>query len=725
MNRRLIIIVLLFQQLTLSAQKNILPDALVGEYQADLNFPIVVRVLKNGDKLVLNIVGQGTVELTPLRGNNFRPNGIKPEVNLECLKDSLGRIEKLRWTQKASSSRWIRLAANTDTHAGKYRMKDNPYRLLLITEEQGGLKVSLPGRQVLFMSPLGNGHYTAKKDGEIYRLDITKDDLTLTGYPPVDFIKVSSMLPHPSDRANGFTHADSLQGMLTPLRTCYDVLFYDLDIAVQPERKSISGTNVIRFKALRTFDRMQIDLFANMHIKKIVFHDRELSYTREDNAVFIQWPQPVQAGSQEEITVHYEGTPREPEIDMNKGGWFWLWNRGGTMWIETVSQGVGASLWWPCKDHLSDRPDSMKISVTFPSGLKEISNGRLLRETVLPGGQTRCDWYVSYPINTYNVVVNIGDYAHFQDTCVEGRDTLVLQYYCLSYNQAIAKNIFSRVKPMLRLYRQRFGPYPFAGDGFTLMESIYPMEHQGAVSIGAINNPFNSTKYDSVDLTRLIWHESAHEWWGNSVGCRDYADMWIHESFATYAEVLSYEAAEGRQAALNYLHSQTPENKEPIIGVYDVNHFHMGDMYPKGALMLHTLRNIIDNDSLWFNILRGIQQHFRYSTITTEDITGYISSAAGKDLSYFFDQYLRYPSIPVLMYSLEQNGSSLKVSYKWQADRPGFCMPVKWAASRGKFEFVYPRTDWQTMELKGMDRKDFKVDTDNFYIRMKEVTLQR
>lgn len=720
MKQHLIIIVLLFLQLTLSAQRNIPSDALIGEYQADLGLPIVCRILKAGDKLALKIQGEGTVGLTPLQGNNFRPNGVKPTANIECLKDSLGRIEKFRWTQKASSTKWVRLSTNTDTYTGKYRMKDNPYRSLLITKEQGGLTLSLPGQPDLFMSPLGNGHYTVKKDGQTYRLDITQDDLTLTGYPPVDFIKVSSTLPHQSDRANGFTHADSLQGMLTPLRTCYDVLFYDLDILVQPERKFISGRTMIRFEAVHTFDRMQIDLFANMHIGKIVFHGRELSYTRENNAVFIQLPQPIQAGSREEITVHYEGVPGEPDIDMNRGGWFWLWNRDRTMWIETVSQGVGASLWWPCKDHLSDRPDSMKISVTFPTGLKEISNGRLMRETALPGGQTRCDWYVSYPINTYNVAVNIGDYAHFQDTCIQGRDTLALHYYCLSYNQAVAKKIFSRAKPMLRLYRQWFGSYPFARDGFTLMESVYPMEHQGAVSIGAINSPFNSTKYDSADLVRTMWHESAHEWWGNSVGCRDYADMWIHESFATYAEVLSYEATEGRQKALNYLHSQTPENKEPIIGVYDVNHFHMGDMYPKGALMLHTLRNIIDNDSLWFNILKGVQQRFRYSTITTEDITGYISSATGKDLSYFFDQYLRHPSIPVLMLSLEQKDSSLKVSYKWQADRPGFCMPVKWTTVRDKFEFVYPRTDWQTMELKGMKSKDFKVDTDNFYINVKK-----
>jgi aminopeptidase N len=332
----------------------------------------------------------------------------------------------------------------------------------------------------------------------------------------------------------------------------------------------------------------------------------------------------------------------------------------------------------------------------------------------------RNDWYVDYPINTYNVVVNLGNYTHFEDTCLNGQAPLALHFYCLSYNVPLAKKIFSQVKPMLHLYEQRFGPYPFPRDGFTLMEALYPMEHQGAVSIGPLNNPLNSTRFDSADLMKTMWHESAHEWWGNSVGCRDYADMWIHESFATYAEVLDLEFQQGRQAALNYLHSQAPQNKEPIISVYDVNHFHMGDMYPKGALMLHTLRNILDNDDKWFSILRNIQERFQYRTISSKVLTTYIGHLAGRDLSWFFDQYLRYPSPPVLLLQIKIVGTSLKINYKWQADRPGFCMPVKWTTSKDSFGFAYPTTDWQTMELKGMKRSDFKVDTDNFYFILKQ-----
>ena len=704
---------------------------------------------KNEGKYILKIVGLGKVGLTPAGRNIFRVDGVRPEANLEFFSDSPGRVGKFRWTQKASPIKWIRLSTNPQRakgtpsrlsgYAGKYRMESNPYRTLRLSPDSGdltpgmphqtgnrsGLTVTMPGLPAIHLPSSNNGRYSVKKDGQTYKLNIGKDDLTLTGYPPVDFIKTSSTLPPISSRATGFTHADSLQGMLTPLRTCYDVLFYDLDIAVTPETRFIKGKTTIRWKTIHAFDRMQIDLFANMTIEKILFHGRELSYTREYNAVFIQFPGPVKEGGLDEIVITYAGHPREPEFDADKGGWFWLWDRDHTFWCETVTQGVGASCWWPCKDHLSDRPDSMKISVTFPTGLTEISNGRLLRTVDLPDGQTRRDWYVSYPVNTYDVVINIGNYTHYSDAYVDGDDTLGLHYYCMSYNLNIAKKIFSQSKDMLRLYKKIFGPYPFIKDGFALMESIYPMEHQGAISIGQIRQPSNPAGYDSAELVRLMWHESAHEWWGNNVGCKDYADLWIHEAFATYAEVMNYESVSGRAAALRYLHSEPPQNKEPIIGVYDVNNFHLGDMYAKGALMLHTLRSIIDNDTLWFSILRGIQERFRYNTVTTEDITGYISSIIGKDLSYFFDQYLRHASIPVLVLSLEEKDSSLQIRYKWEADGPGFCMPVKWTIAKGRSAFVYPQTDWQTMDLKGMRREDFRVDTDNFYIAVKELTLRR
>jgi aminopeptidase N len=381
-----------------------------------------------------------------------------------------------------------------------------------------------------------------------------------------------------------------------------------------------------------------------------------------------------------------------------------------------VSQGVGANVFWPCKDHLSDRPDSMRISVTIPTGLEEISNGRRVERTELPGGQTRFVWYVDYPIVTYDVAINIGDYIHFTDLAVSGKDSLPLNFYALRYNAEYAHWLFGDIKRMLALYEKDFGPYPFARDGFNILESIYPMEHQGAISMGHMNQPFNSTSFDSSGELRTMWHESSHEWWGNSVGCRDYADMWIHEGFATYAEFLNGEALYGRDSAKRELTKDHPDNQVPIIGVYNVNHFHTGDMYLKGALMLETLRDVIGNDSLWFGIFRGIQTRFRYQPVTTEDIAGYFSQATGTDYTYFFDQYLRYPAIPVLALAFHSEGGRLKVDYKWEADVSGFNMPVKVTVAKDSLAFIHPTTSWQTMELQGMIPADFRVDTPDFYV---------
>jgi aminopeptidase N len=269
---------------------------------------------------------------------------------------------------------------------------------------------------------------------------------------------------------------------------------------------------------------------------------------------------------------------------------------------------------------------------------------------------------------------------------------------------------------MLALYEKDFGPYPFAGDGFNILESIYPMEHQGAISISHMNQPFNSPSFDSSGELRTMWHESSHEWWGNSVGCRDYADMWIHEGFASYAEFLNAEALYGRDSAIRELTKDHPDNKVPIIGVYNVNHFHMGDMYLKGALMLETLRDVIGNDSLWFSIFRGIQARFRYQPVTTEDIVGYFNQATGTDYTYFFDQYLRHPAIPVLTLAFHPEGNRLKVDYKWEADVSGFRMPVKVTVAKDSVAFIYPTTSWQTLELQGMTPADFRVDTTDFYV---------
>lgn len=525
---------------------------------------------------------------------------------------------------------------------------------------------------------------------------------------------------HVSNRQNGFTRADTLRGMLSPLRSCYDISFYDLDVDVDMQQRSIRGSNRIRFKVVAPFNAMQLDLYANMRIEKILYGGQPLLFTRDEDAVFVRFPHTLSAGSEETIIVYYDGVPQTPDFKIPMhGGVLWDEDEEGNPWVQVVCQGSGASLWWPNKDHLSDEPDSMHISITIPNGFTEISNGRLQGTTPAGAGKTRYEWRVTYPINNYNATFCIGKYTHFKDAYISGHDTLTLDYYVMPYNLERARTMFAQVKPMLACFEQHFGKYPFPRDGFTLLESPYPMEHQSSVCMGKIKEGMR------LDYTPMIWHESAHEWWGNAISCKDIADMWMHEAFATYAESIIMECREGKTLGVAYLDGQKDQvnNREPISGVYNVNHIHynIGDIYTKGSLMLNTFRFVLDKDTLWFNLLKDIQQHFRYQTLSAEDLVKYISQRTGKDYNWFFEQYLKYTNLPKLEISLKENGHDLHLRYRWAADAAGFRMPVKVTLARGRFGFIHPTTNWQVMTLKQMREDDFEVDEEHFYIEVAEV----
>jgi aminopeptidase N len=562
--------------------------------------------------------------------------------------------------------------------------------------------------------------------GNFNIIQSTRKDTTGTFEPQADTLpvkKTSQPDPvKPSNRINGFTRADTLQGKLTPLRSGYDVTFYDLDVAVDIDAKSISGSNSMQFRVLEPFSRMQVDLYANLQIHQILYRGKPLPYTRECNAVFIQFHEKLPLHSLQEITIRYAGKPKEPNWDIPMdGGFLWEKDAAGNPWVQVVCQGSGASLWWPNKDHLSDEPDSVRMTVTVPADLMCIANGRLRRSTPLPGKRTRYEWFVSYPINNYNLTLNIGKYAHLQDRYVT-TDTLTLDYYVMPYNLEKGKVIFDRVKPMLVVLESQYGKYPFPRDGFKLMESLYPMEHQSAVSFGKL--PAGEMTDSLQAPMGLVWHEVSHEWWGNSVSCRDLADMWIHEAFATYSESLPLQAAFGPGGESEYMIS-LPEKvigKEPIIGVYDVNHIHydIGDMYEKGALVLYTFKNVLHNDALWRDLLLSIQRQFQYQTISTDELVRYINAKTKTDYTYFFDQYLRYPAIPTLLLRYGTKGDVLTIAYRWLADVKDFRMPVRITQSKGKFGFIYPTTNWQTISLPDLEPDEVEVDEARFYINVEE-----
>ena len=526
-------------------------------------------------------------------------------------------------------------------------------------------------------------------------------------------------------RQDVFTRDDTLRGMLTPFRSCYDVRFYHLDVRIDPSNRTVRGSTTVAFTADSAFRVMQLDLFKNMDVDSIILDDvRPLKFSREGNAIFVMTGELLRKGTSHRVKVYYGGTPVVARRPPWEGGFTWTTDSSGNPWVVVTCQGTGASLWWPNKDHQSDKPDSMMISITVPPGLTDISNGRLRDSVLLPDGWTRFDWFVSYPINNYNATVNIGRFSHFSDVYM-GIDTVTLDYYVLPQNIDKARAQFVQVKAMLAAYERFFGPYPFRRDGYKLIESPHTgMEHQSAVAYGNLYlNGYRGRTSSPVGLTFdfIIIHESAHEWWGNSVTANDIADMWIHESFAAYAEALYVEYVSGRDASRAYINGkkQNVRNTAPILGVFNVQHEGSGDMYDKGQLVLNTLRSVINNDSLWFTILRTVQAAYRYRSVNGEDIIRIVDSLTRDDYGSFFDQYLKYPSIPVLEVVVISKGDEETARYRWKADVPGFHMPVKVTEGRGAYMRIIPTPEWQTMKLDDLPPPQFKIADDDFYAGLK------
>lgn len=518
-----------------------------------------------------------------------------------------------------------------------------------------------------------------------------------------------------------FTKADTLRGKLTPLRTSYDINYYHLDVKVDIANKFISGSNVFKFTATEDLQRLQFDLFENLSVDRVIYKGKELPFKREFNAVFIDFPGLIQRGAKEEFTVYYSGKTLVAKRAPWDGGFTFAQDKQGKPWVGVSCQGLGASSWWPTKDHQSDEVDSMMISISVPDGLMDVSNGRLRSIEKLGNGYTRFNWFVSYPINNYSVTLNIADYVHFDDSYDGENGKLTLDYYVLKENLEKAKKQFGdNVKPMLKVFENWFGPYPFYRDGFKLIDAPYlGMEHQSAVAYGNkylngyMGKDLSGTGY-GLKWDYIIVHESGHEWFGNNITSKDIADMWIHEGFTMYSEGLFVESIDGKKAGAKYIAGvrKNVSNNIPIIGPYDVNTEGSGDMYYKGANLVHILRTIIDDDAKWRSILRGLNKEFGLKTTTTAEVEQYIISKSGKDFSKIFDQYLRHSSIPELEYKI----SGSNVSFRWKSEVPGFDMPVRIVNGK-KYSWIQPSTEWKSMKLKSA----FVPDIENFFITAKRI----
>mgnify|MGYP006152963243 FL=1 len=517
-----------------------------------------------------------------------------------------------------------------------------------------------------------------------------------------------------------FTRRDSLQGGLRIERTSYDVKRYDLNITINPEQKSIKGFNEITFDVVIPTQKIQIDLFENMKVDSIVWNTKKLNYKRDNDAVFIDFPEKLASRSNHKLKFYYSGNPRIAKNAPWDGGFVFSKDKAGKDFIAVAVQGTGASLWYPVKDSQTDEPDNgASIKVAVPNGLMNVSNGRFLGSQDLKNGYTRWDWEVKNPINNYTITVNIADYVHIQDKMPD----LDLDYYVLRENEAKAREHFMEVKPMMECFQSKFGRYPFWEDGYKLVETPYlGMEHQSAVAYG---NKYKKG-YMGFDLSGtgvgmffdyITIHETGHEWFGNSITSMDIADMWIHEGFTTYSETVFIECIKGYDAAMKYINGQAKNvrNDKPIIGQYGVNNEGSGDMYYKGSLLLNTLRHVIADDEKWWKMILDYSETFKKKIITSDTVIDYFNKASGKDLSPIFRQYLYTNQVPEFVYKIK--GEYLH--FYWNNCLENFNMPID-IEFNGKKVRLNPSVVSQKIKLKKLNKKGFQIFDNQFFISIKE-----
>ncbi|MFZ1369878.1 MAG: M1 family metallopeptidase [Ferruginibacter sp.] len=561
------------------------------------------------------------------------------------------------------------------------------------------------------------------------------------------YLLFTSSEAQPLKPVKAFTHADTLRGTYGATRDWWDVLKYDLHVKFNLKDSSISGWNEMQFKVLTNRIQvvnhglgaqiLQIDLQepmvldsitaiskSNLSSKTITVnkHEKKLRFFKDGNAYFINWTAENIPGDKNDIKIYYHGKPRVAIRPPWDGGLIMKKDKNNNPFVSIACQGLGASVWYPCKDHQADEPDSAAMHITIPDTLACVGNGRFRGKINNGDGTATFNWAVTNPINNYNIIPYIGKYAHFSEVYTGEKGKLDMDYWVLEQNLDKAKEQFKDAARMMKAFEHWFGPYPFYEDGFKLVEAPHlGMEHQSAIAYG---NGFKNG-YRGTDLSGSGWglkwdfiivHESGHEWFANNITSRDIADMWIHESFTNYSETLFTDYWYGKEAGNAYVQGtrKNISNDIPIIGIYNVNQEGSGDMYYKGGNMIHNIRQVINDDSTFRLILRGLNKTFYHKTVTTKQVEDYFSKQAKHDLSKVFDQYLRTIQIPVLEYKLD----GYKLTYRYTNCVKGFNMPLK---IKFKTEqWIKPTEQWKTLNLYPEGDNPFSVDP-NFYINTKKV----
>ena len=520
--------------------------------------------------------------------------------------------------------------------------------------------------------------------------------------------------------AQKFSRQDSLKGSITAERAWWNLLHYDLEVEVDPEGQFLSGVNKIRFEVLAADSVMQLDLREPMKVEEIKFGDQALDVKRDGEVFYVSFPNSLNEGESLEIDVHFKGRPKESIKPPWDGGFIWSKDRNKKDFVANAVQLIGPSAWFPSKDHPYDEPDQgIDLKIICPSDLIAVGNGRLIEKKEQDGEKTLYHWRVTQPINSYGINISLGDYVHFGETYAGKNGELSCDYYVLPYNLDRAREQFKQVPMMLEAFEYWFGPYPFYEDGFKLIEVPYlGMEHQSAVTYG---NDYENG-YMGGDLSSTGWglkfdfiiiHESGHEWFANSITNSDVADMWIHEGFANYSETLYLDYHFGTAAGNEYLIGvrELISNEYPIIGEYGVNSHGSNDMYYKGGAMIHTLRQMINDDEAFRKLLIGMNREFFHKTISSRQVEEFIASETGLDLGPFFEQYLRTTKVPRFQYRIQGD----KLTYRFKNVVEGFHMPLRVFIDE-KEQWIHPNEQWQELSTVS-DIQSVRVDP-NFYVRV-------
>ncbi len=526
-----------------------------------------------------------------------------------------------------------------------------------------------------------------------------------------------------TEQSKSYNRQDTLRGTINDQRSWWDVKHYAIAVTPDYTQKKIEGSVVLTFNVLKSGSVMQIDLQEPMELTAVKWNGQQLSVKRDGNVSIVQFPSELATGKTEKIELSYSGNPRVAMRPPWDGGWIFTKDKKGNAWMSVACQGLGASVWFPCKDHQSDEPDSASLSITVPDTLVAVGNGRLRSKEPAGNGKTTWIWAVTNPINSYNIIPYIGKYVNWTENFAGEKGNLDCSFWVIDYNLEKAKAQFTQVPLMLKCFEYWFGPYPFYEDSYKLVESPHlGMEHQSAVAYG---NGYQNG-YRGQDLSRsgfglkwdfIIIHESGHEWFGNNITSNDIADMWLHEGFTNYSETIYTQCQSGKATGLAYVSGTRAliANKSTIIGKYGVNEEGSGDMYYKGGNLIHYVRQFFKDDEAFRAALRDMNLTWYHKTANTGDVEKFWSKKAGRDLSKLFDQYLRNTQIPVLEYTI----SGKTLSYRWTDCIPGYDIPVKISINGKESQWITPGTGFKSLKLK--ENID-SVKTDlNFYVKEKRL----